>query len=130
MQPDTPDTDTPARAQDACTLETALADLPVGCTLMIYRTAEPNGYRIVLRDDMPLRSWEAGYIADVQQVGEIVHMTIEMQHGYEQRAARNWQHNHTQHVAVSPETKQRLMDEYGLTEADFEVQATPPAASD
>lgn len=58
-------------------LETALTDLPIGCTLLIHRTG--NGYRLLLRDDMPLRVWEGAYIRDVEQVGEVAMYVIVLQ---------------------------------------------------
>lgn len=114
------------------TLETALEHIPVGCTLIIYRTDSPPGYRIQLRDDTPLRSYEAGYVRESTQVGEAAMGAIEHQHSYEAMAVRNWQSDHVQHVTVSPETKQRLMAEYGLTESDFTVPNTArqPTADD
>lgn len=74
----TNDTPADARALDALTLETTLADLPVGCTLLICRVEYPPGFRVVLRDDMPLQSWESAYIRDIEQLGEIVGYAIEL----------------------------------------------------
>ena len=107
------------------TLETALENLPVGCTLIVYRTDSPPGYRLQVRDDTPLRSYEAGYVRESSQVGEAAMGGIEHQRSYEAMAARDWEHNRDIHVTVSQETKQRLMAEYGLTEADFD--SVPPA---
>lgn len=60
------------------TLETALEHLPVGCTLIIYRTDHGEWYKVLLRDDIQLLSYQGGW-AQLEQIGELTAHAIRLQ---------------------------------------------------
>lgn len=54
--------------------DVALAELPVGSTLVIYRTTD--GFRIQVHEGVPLRSYDSNYVDKVEQVGDAIMYAI------------------------------------------------------
>jgi hypothetical protein len=60
------------------TLETTLANLPTGCTILIHRTDQGEWYKLLLRDDMKFMSYDGAWVKLENMAGMIAY-AIELQ---------------------------------------------------